>query len=568
MRNSRVRLAGAAIIGGACVAAYLAGVDDAPTFDEVAHIGAGFSYVARADGRLNPEHPPLVKDLSGFAMAPLRLGDRAFASAAWTDEVNGEWDFGRQLMFQSDVSASTILRAARGPTLLFLAGAGVLVYLWAARLYGPRAGLIALALVLGSPTVLAHGHLVTTDVPALFAITLAIFLIRRDLERRTPLSLAWAAAGFGVAQVTKFSALMLVPWLALFAAARHAAGCDGRRTWGRAAAIVLAGFLLVVLPLYSMHTLGYPAERQLRDAREIARRYEAGSTVGGVLDRVAMHAVTRPLALYVAGATIVRFSSTHAYEPFLLGNFGPSAAYFPVSYILKEPLAFLILLVAAVATVRIRQSAVSWIRVHPDETAMLLWLGLYWCAALAAGLQLGVRHLLPTYGCMAILMAGRFEPLLARTAPRALRAAIVLLLIGHASAAVRAFPHYLAFFNELVPRERKHAYLVDSNLDWGQDLARLGYWVSARRLSHVDVDYFGMAPPSYYLSDTYHASPDGGYTSREALLARHPNGAYLAVSATNYSWRRTGGQRVYGWLDAYRPLANIGGSILIWRVSP
>lgn len=145
---------------------------------------------------------------------------------------------------------------------------------------------------------------------------------------------------------------------------------------------------------------------------------------------------------------------------------------------------------------------------------------------------------------------------------------IVLLLIGHASAAVRAFPHYLAFFNELVPRQRKHAYLVDSNLDWGQDLARLGTWVSARRLPHLDLDYFGMAPPSYYLRDAYHAPLEGGYTSREELLTRHPNGAYLAISATNYAWRRTGAQRVYRWLDTHRPLANIGGSILIWRVSP
>lgn len=411
-----MHLAGAALIGGACVMAYLAGVNDAPTFDEVAHIGAGFSYLTRGDGRLNPEHPPLVKDLIGLAMAPLRLGHEAFASAAWTDEVNGEWDFGRQLMFQSDVSASTILRVARAPALLFLAGAGVLVYLWAARLYGPRAGLIALALVVGSPTVLAHGHLVTTDVPALFVITLAMFLIARDLEHRTPLSLACAAAGFGLAQVTKFSALMLVPWLVLFAGALHAAGGEGRRIWGRAAAIVVAGFLLVVLPLYSMHTLGYPAERQQSDAREIARRYEASPMLGGLLDRAPIHVVTRPLALYGAGMTIVRFSSTHAYEPFLLGSFGPSAAYFPVTYVLKEPLGFLVLLAIAIATVRIRRT-VSWIRVYPDETAMLLWIALYWGTALATSLQLGVRHLLPIYGCVAILMAGRLEPLLAGRRP-------------------------------------------------------------------------------------------------------------------------------------------------------
>src|SRR3989338_1856080 len=82
--------------------------DDSFIVDEVPHIGAGYSYVAKGDFRLNPEHPPLAKDLAGIALKFLDLKHEAFTTKFWTTDVNGQWDFGRNLIFNSGNDAEKI----------------------------------------------------------------------------------------------------------------------------------------------------------------------------------------------------------------------------------------------------------------------------------------------------------------------------------------------------------------------------------------------------------------------------------------------------------------------------
>src|SRR5271154_5722982 len=77
---------------------------DSAIQDELAHIPAGYGYVHNLDYRLNPEHPPLIKAL---AMLPVLFLNPIYptTNAAWTSEVNGQWDMGTAFLYESGNNA-------------------------------------------------------------------------------------------------------------------------------------------------------------------------------------------------------------------------------------------------------------------------------------------------------------------------------------------------------------------------------------------------------------------------------------------------------------------------------
>ena len=150
---------------------YLAATDSV-TFDEKAHIGAGYAYVAKHDYRLNPEHPPLVKILAGL---PLTVLNTNFPTndPAW-QAVNGQWDIGYSLLFKAGNNVDRIAFFARLGPILFALLLIVITYWWSRELFGVAWAILPTVLIGLSPTVLAHGHYVTTDVPAAFGMLTAL----------------------------------------------------------------------------------------------------------------------------------------------------------------------------------------------------------------------------------------------------------------------------------------------------------------------------------------------------------------------------------------------------------
>src|SRR3989344_1197456 len=157
--------------------------NDAPIVDEIPHIGSGYSYIATGDFRLNPEHPPLAKDLAGLSLKILGIQDQpAFDSRFWREDINGQWEFGKKLIFGSGNDANILVRFAKIPELIFFLLSTLIIFVWTKKLYGHLAALIALFLFSFSPTVMAHSRFVTTDVPALFGILLGTFFFVRYLK--------------------------------------------------------------------------------------------------------------------------------------------------------------------------------------------------------------------------------------------------------------------------------------------------------------------------------------------------------------------------------------------------
>jgi len=185
---------------------------DSVTMDESPHIVSGYSYLKLQDMRLNPEHPPLIKDIAAI---PLLFQNINFPTdhTAWRDMVNAQWDLGPQFLYRSGNDADKLIAFGRiGPILLTLLF-GWFVFKWARELFGAKWALFTLALFAFSPTIMAHGRLVTTDVPAAFAFFIAIYYYVKLLKNPSGKNLIIAGVAFAIAQLLKFSLVLLLGFL-------------------------------------------------------------------------------------------------------------------------------------------------------------------------------------------------------------------------------------------------------------------------------------------------------------------------------------------------------------------
>ncbi|MDP3947524.1 MAG: phospholipid carrier-dependent glycosyltransferase, partial [bacterium] len=181
---------------------YYGAVNDSAIMDELAHIPAGYSYVKYLDYRLNPEHPPLLKALSGLPLLALNLNFPT-DKPSWQSDVNGQWDAGAQFLYESRNNAHQILLWSRLVPIALTLLLVLAVYLLAAQLLGRWWAFLPTLFVALSPSFLAHGHYVTTDVAAAFGIFIATWSFVAFLHRPTGGRLFLAGLCFGIAQLLK-----------------------------------------------------------------------------------------------------------------------------------------------------------------------------------------------------------------------------------------------------------------------------------------------------------------------------------------------------------------------------
>jgi hypothetical protein len=458
---------------------------DSATFDETAHIGAGVSYLETGDFRLNPEHPPLAKVMAAAPLKLLSRGGGDYASAAWT--TADEWVFGFELL-NGPLGASTRTNPALRlmPARAAMLGLGLLlclsVYGWTKELFGEVPAVAALGLAVTCPTLMAHARLVTTDVPGALGMVLVAWAFWRWSRRPDRRRAVEMAAALSAALLFKFSTILSIPALLALGIAAVATGRARVRQAVEALAIAGAvsylaiwgayGFRFAATPGRSLDwaSLSTPASTPLaftRDHKLLPEAYVYGL------------AYAKAEAVGRTGFLDGEESNTGWYR------------YFPETFLFKTPLAFLalILWVSFAATRRARlRSFDGWcIAVLPLLLATV---------AIVSRFNIGHRHLAPVYPFLCVAAAPAGSWLLERNR-RAI--AVGFLLAGCLVSFVLATPGYLSYVNVL-GGGAKHGWrhFVDSNIDWGQDLARLKGWMTKTGTTEVDLAYFGTADPKAY----------------------------------------------------------------------
>ncbi|MCX6758311.1 MAG: glycosyltransferase family 39 protein [Candidatus Nealsonbacteria bacterium] len=552
---------------------------DSLTMDEKAHLPAGYSYLTQQDMRINPEHPPLVKDLAGFPLLFLNGINFPYDAKAWTQDVNGQWDFGWSLLFNSDNPADTMIFWGRIPMILLTLAAGFFVFKWAKELFGNTAAALSTFLFTFSPTILAHGRLVTTDVGAAFGALIGIYYFTKALKNPSIANIVYSGIALGIAECLKFSMVLLFPLFILLGGLWWIIKAADFKTAFKVLFCVFVICFLVIGPVYLFHTWNYPPERQVSDSQSILSSYGSrflANTVVWAADKP----VIRAYAQYFLGVLMVTQRVSGGNTTYFMGEVSASGwkDYFPTVYLIKETIAFHLFSLIAFfygAWYVIYKSEIwkkTWpktknlVKDHFAIVAMILFIAVYWTTSLAGNLNIGVRHLLPVLPLTMILAGAGVSAFIGAAKIRTL--IISLLCASQVVSVIAVYPSFLAYFNELAGGpSRGYLYSVDSNLDWGQDLKRLTTWTDENGIDRIYVDYFGGADVKYYLKEKF--QPWWGTRPQSDL----PKGSYLAVSATllqgGRGFVKPGsdlGHGYYNWLDAYTPIAVIGHSIFVYRI--
>lgn len=421
--------------------------------DELAHIPAGYSYVKYFDYRLNPEHPPLIKALAALPLIIQSANwDINFPvnSTNWKNDVNGQWAVGTQFLYESGNDADKIIQWMRLFPMILTLILILFVYIWSKELMGKWWAFLPTMLTAFSPAILAHGHYVTTDVGATLGIFASIYFFIRFINNKTGINLLFSGIAFGLAQLMKFSAVLLVPlfgFLIIVFAISKARNFNSLmakiagfakeffKYLGYVISIFAIGYI-VVYAVYFLFTLNYPIEKQAADTRFILASFAGGpdqnlnscklKSMGGSFSpmkcltdvdiAMAKDKVLRPMGQYLLGVLMVLQRTAGGNTSYFLGQVSSSGwwYYFPIVFLLKEPIPSLLLILLALciagfnflrnpSNTGIKKRFFNYLELNSAEFAMISFIVLYWTYSIKSPLNIGIRHILPTIPLIYIL---------------------------------------------------------------------------------------------------------------------------------------------------------------------
>jgi hypothetical protein len=500
---------------------------ETPTIDEFAHVPAGYAHLATGRFDVHSKNPPLAKMLLAL---PGTLGGGVVVPPpqenpfAW-----GPWHYGHRFMEANAARYFDIFFTARAVVVALTLATAALLFAWGRALFGVRGAAVATSLFLLCPTVLAHGHLATLDMACALGVLASAFAVRRAVL--APRWTRWLAAGaiWGVALLVKFTALLLLPAFAVLAL--YARWPAWRRGAADFAALLGAALLVVNLGM------------GLQGSGERLGDFRFGSDLAQGLQAHLPGWLPVPLpGDYVRGYDAVMRDTEHGEFPsYLRGTWSREGWWYyeAVALLVKTPEPF-------VAMLLVCPFFLSRRRLARRELVSLL-------APLAAvafamtflnRLNIGLRYLLPIFPFLYLLLGALFA------APGRVSAWTAgLVLAYYAGTALVVHPAHLAYFNPLSGGSaRGQRWLLDSNLDWGQDLYRLPAALEARGIREpIRLLYFGHVDPRLYglRTEPLPAGPVDGvlavsvsYLAGFSYPVTAPDGSLVPVAPDHVRWLR------------------------------
>lgn len=510
-------------------------------FDEQYHLTAGYSYLRTGDFRLATTHPPLMGMLGATAL----LNDETIVlpldHPAW--QAGDRFLFSDVFLWEANADPQKLLVAARRPIVAVGLLLVVILYSWARQLWGRNGALLVLLLAVFDPNLLANARVVTTDLGLSCFLALATWRLWRWLAAPSWRNLLLAGFAAGFAMCAKYTGLLFWP-AALLLMLGYPRQPGQPTRWQRLLALMGIG-----LTAYAVIWAVY--------------RFDFGTMQDGPVP----FPIPAPFYWQQLWWSFNRIVDLQAARlDFFWGEAGSGWwNYFPVALGLKTPLPLLLLaglgLWGAVRNRQGRVSLVLW-------TLPLLFLLL----GMSGVLTIGYRHLLPAIPLL-IVQAGGAVPWLDRLSMRRLAyAGLAALLIWFLASVLRVYPHQEAYFNELAGDWPQWSnYLVDSNLDWGQDLPALHDWMAAHGVAQVNLAYFGKAVPEAY-GVQYQPLP--GYlrfvegVELNAYNPVTPEPGWYAISATSLrlGLMQPANVDLYAFFRDKTPVGRAGYSIYLYEV--
>jgi hypothetical protein len=380
-----------------------------------------------------------------------------------------------------DTSWNSQIKRGRYATIILSLLLALYVFKWSYELYGRNGALLSLSLYAFDPNLLAHGQLVTADLPAALMTTMALYHFWHFLKLGGKARALWSSLTLGLSQLAKYSCIYLYPIFLLIAALywRVAPAAEtATTTWHhrliwvlRRWSIVIAFFAVVSVVAinlgFGFDGTGTPLSRySLKDP--FFKQLQVTPIIGKI-----------PLPLpvpYIQGLDLVKFEERmgEGWRNIYMagkvrvnrndGTLRGFPGYYFYAAFFKVPIAKQIIFLVALWGYLSRRSQPAARGLRREEIFLLVPILIFWTYFnFFFNAQIGIRHALPVFA-LATVFCGRF---LAAPASNLRKYMALILVVWTAASALSYYPHFISYFNEFVP-DRKLAYrhLADSNLDW------------------------------------------------------------------------------------------------------
>jgi hypothetical protein len=548
------------------------------TADEPVHITGGYACWRFNDYRLQPENGTLAMRVAALPLLAMKL--------QWVPAEDREWQHSLvnrvayTFLFRLGNPRDQIVLAARAMIALFGVFTVWLVWRWARGLFGAAGGWVAAVLAAFSPTLLAHGALATSDMAITVCLLATVTAFWRVLHVVTWARLTLAIVAAGAVLLAKMSGVLAAPMLALLLVARWfrpaplVLHLGPRSRWLRSRTAIVAATLGVAMatvigslallwagygfrfsafaPEYAEHAQLYFSWPAILEEEPLPDAWpgDAPSALTRGASPLAPTLVTRAIAWtrdhrLLPEAYLWGFAHTYKFSrerpAFLNGKYSLTGwhTFFPWTFWLKTTLPTLGLLAAGILALCVRAGSAPdaryriWYRAAP----LIVLFVVYWVVALQTKLNIGHRHILPTYPVV-FIGAGAAALWLRHRARALIAVALSLALAAHAGDSLLARPFYLSYFQPVAGGPANGwRHLVDSSYDWGQGLPDLTRWIEQLRAngdsSTVYLTYFGADSPRDRQMPVVRFGDEINDIGPRGFPVR-PHGGWFAISATHF----------------------------------
>lgn len=423
---------------------------DSITRDEGVHLFAGYTYLTQRDFRLDPEHPPLLKEIGALPLLFTKNLNYTLGQY-WGKAGNFYYDSWREAKILGDIfvanNSNNIIFLSRLIFILLTMILGIFSFFWAKKLYGEKAGIFAAFLILFLPNILANGRLINTDLGLTLFFFLAIYFWGKFLKQSNIINGILSGIFLGLVLASKYTGIIIIPILIILVIIKLILQKNWKN-WSK----YLLGFIMadIIAFLIIWGTYGF--------------------------------SIQSPKYFY-KGLSIVSAHTAFGHSSYLFGQTSNTGwwYYFPVAIFYKTPIPIFILLIMTIFYFKkIKAKDVF------DEYLIVVPLIIFLLFAMTSKADLGVRHILPIFPFL-ILFISKSINLIDFRRWRLATIGFIVLIFWYFVSSIFSFPNYLTYFNEFAGGPKNgYKILTDSNLDWGQDAFRIKKYVEENNLQ----DYY------------------------------------------------------------------------------
>jgi tetratricopeptide (TPR) repeat protein len=509
-----------------------------PTYDEYYYIGYGYSLWKTGEYRLRKDKTTFVPLIVSLPLLFLNLdfstndidwleGDTRKISSkvpwALSKELYHACMFNLKFLYRNSLPTDKIIFYARLPIVFISLLLGFFVFRWSSELFGKTAGIFSLFLYANCPNILAHSGLTTEDLTLSCFMFLTIYFFWKYFNTLKVKYLLFSGICAGLSFNSKYTAVILFPVLMFISVVVYFSQKSENKVKLHCYIInmffvfLVAFFILLLFYRFSFineYFLG------MRYAAEYIKRGQMSFLMG-------------------------KYSSTGFWY------------YFFFAFLLKTPIPLLFFLTFAfLKTFR------NFKKDYVDICFLLSLPILLFITASFSPLQIGHRHILPMYPFLFVFSS--------QVITSKWKTIVFPFILWYLVLSVKIHPHYLAYFNEFAGGPSNgYKYLVDQNIDWGQDLKGLKEYIKKQHVSDVILSYYGSGLPDYMDFNFQDLFSFGIWDKKQYVNSLYPSKEILAISVTNLQGLYFGkiGHDIFFWLKNKKPLNNIGYSIFIYDVT-